>query len=102
MAASFSVKSLIQVFKPKFLSFDSALPVFKDLLLEEGKVAEWEAPCHQYTLVEVEEELEEEGKEEEEGLDGVSRSDKSSCQFGSNHTDIFFNVFQIKTQTFLN
>ena len=76
------------------------LSVIKDLLLEEGKVAEWEAPCHQYTLVEVEEvekeEVEEgkveeeeveEGKVEEEELDSVSRSYKSSCQFGSNHTD---------------
>ena len=57
--------------------------VIKELLLEEGKVAEWEAPCHQYALVE--EEVEEEVLEEE--LDGVSGSDKNSFQTESEDTD---------------
>ena len=51
--------------------------------MEEGRVAEWEAPCHQYALVE--EEVEEEVLEEE--LDGVSGSDKNSFQTESEDTD---------------
>ena len=39
--------------------------------MEEGKVVEWEAPCHQYALI-----MSEDG----------SGSDKS-CQFGTNQTD---------------
>ena len=54
--------------------------------MEEGKVAEWEAPCHQYALVEEVEEVEGEEVVEEE-LDGVSGSDKSSCQIGTNDTN---------------
>merc|ERR1719222_1613884 len=50
-----------------------------------GKVAEWEAPCHQYALVE--EEVEREEGEDEEELDDVSESDKNNFQFESNDTD---------------
>ena len=43
--------------------------------MEQGKVAEWEAPCHQYALMF--------GKKEE---NDVSGSDKKSSQIGTNHT----------------
>jgi len=55
LAASSSMKSL-----------------FQELLLEEGKVVEWEAPCHQYALF-----MPEDG----------SGSDTNSCQFGTDQTE---------------